>query len=128
MSLSTYAFIAVGGATGACLRFFLYEMAIKLFGKGFPFGTLLVNVFGSLLIGVLYAAAEQGLTEVIPWRNLVGIGFLGALTTFSTFSLDTVLLMQQGFWLKAVLNVLLNVSMCILAAFIGIKLVVVKTV
>ncbi len=117
-----YSFIALGGAVGACLRFFLSQLALNTFGKDFPYGTLLVNVLGSLLIGLIYSLIEQGNVSLVPWRTFIGIGFLGALTTFSTFSMDTVLLMQQGAWVKAMLNLFLNVSVCLLAVFLGSKM------
>nr|WP_035014203.1 fluoride efflux transporter CrcB [Catenovulum agarivorans] len=119
----TYVFIAIGGALGACLRYFLSQQALIWFGKEFPFGTLLVNVLGSLIIGFFYTLIAQGYVQLIPWRTFVGIGFLGALTTFSTFSMDSLLLLQQGAWIKASLNILLNVFVCLFAAWIGSKLV-----
>ena len=119
----TYLYIALGGAVGACLRYFLSQQALIWFGKEFPFGTLLVNVLGSLIIGFLYTLIAQGYVQLIPWRTFIGIGFLGALTTFSTFSMDTLLLLQQGAWIKASLNILLNVFVCLFAAWVGSKLV-----
>ena len=124
--IKVYLFIAFGGALGACLRYFINETTIKLLGKGFPFGTLTVNILGSLLMGVLYGLLEKELVVVNPYKSLIGIGFLGALTTFSTFSMDTLLLLQQGHWLKAVFNVALNVCGCILVAYLGIQLVMQK--
>lgn len=118
-----YAYIAVGGAAGACLRFFISQLMLQWFGKGFPFGTLLVNVIGSFLLGLTYALIESGQVEIVMWRTAVGIGLLGAFTTFSTFSLDTILLMQQGLWLKGLLNIILNLSCCLLAAWVGTQLV-----
>ncbi|MCC2615755.1 fluoride efflux transporter CrcB [Aestuariibacter halophilus] len=118
-----YSFIALGGALGACLRFFLSQLMLQWFGKGFPFGTLLVNIIGSFLLGLLYALIEQGQLEIVVWRTTIGIGFLGALTTFSTFSVDTLLLFQQGQWLRGGLNIALNLFCCILAAWMGTQLV-----
>lgn len=120
--LINYLAIAIGGAIGACLRFAISEWMLHLFGRAFPFGTLLVNILGSFVIGLLYGLL---LTEQIapnPWRIFVGIGVLGAFTTFSTFSMDTVLLLQQGDWLKAVANVVLNLVLCLTLAWLGLKL------
>lgn len=118
-----YIFIALGGATGACLRYFLSQLMLQWFGKGFPFGTLLVNVVGSFLLGFLYSLLEHGQLESALWRTTIGIGFLGALTTFSTFSVDTLMLFQQGLWLKAALNVTLNILCCLFAAWLGTQIV-----
>ncbi|MFT4995442.1 MAG: CrcB protein [Paraglaciecola sp.] len=121
--LAIYLYVAAGGAVGACLRFFLSQLTLQWFGKGFPFGTLLVNVIGSFFLGLLYAHIEQGQIEIVLWRTTIGIGFLGALTTFSTFSVDTLMLMQQGLWMKGALNIILNLSCCIFAAWLGTQLV-----
>lgn len=122
-TLAVYFYIALGGAAGACLRFFLSQLALQWFGKGFPFGTLTVNLLGSFGLGLLYALIEQGQIEVVLWRTGLGIGFLGAFTTFSTFSLDSLLLLQQGLWMKAALNVVLNLFGCLMAAWVAIQLV-----
>ena len=117
-----YLFIAVGGAIGACLRWFIMSKCEVWFGKGMPFGTLVVNVSGSFLLGVLYALIVQGTVAESPHKTLFSIGLLGAFTTFSTFSLDTLLLLQQGDWLKAIANILLNVLLCIFAAGLAVHL------
>ncbi len=122
-TFTLYAFVAIGGATGASLRFFISQLILNWLGKGFPFATLVVNISGSLIMGFLYGLIEQGNLEVHVYRTLIGIGFLGAFTTFSTFSLDTVLLFQQGEILKAALNIILNVSLCVFAAGLGIFVV-----
>ena len=122
-TLAIYGFIALGGAAGACLRFFLSQLMFQWFGKGFPFGTLLVNVIGSFCLGLVYALIEQGQIEIVLWRTTIGIGFLGALTTFSTFSVDTLLLLQQGLWVRGVLNIVLNLTCCLFAAWLGTQLV-----
>jgi fluoride exporter len=118
----TYLAIALGGALGACLRYATGELMLIVFGKAFPFGTLLVNILGSFAMGVLYSMFSSGFLAVSPWRALLSIGLLGAFTTFSTFSLDTVLLLQQGDWFKAIANVLLNVLLCLTLAWFGLKL------
>lgn len=122
-TVTIYLFIALGGATGACLRYFLSQLMLQWFGKGFPFGTLLVNVVGSFLLGFLYSLLEHGHIEAALWKTTIGIGFLGALTTFSTFTVDTLMLLQQGLWLKAGLNIVLNVICCLIAAWLATQLV-----
>lgn len=117
--LSSLFFVAIGGAVGACGRFLISEAAILLFGRAFPYGTLTVNVLGSALMGILFALIGNGLIAVSPWRQLIGLGFLGALTTFSSFSMDNLLLLQQAEWLKAGLNMILNLGLCMLAVSAG---------
>jgi len=115
--------VAFGGAFGATLRYLIGIGMISLFGKGFPFATLAVNVLGSLIMGIIFQLVQQATISTSPWWPLIGVGFLGALTTFSTFSMDNLLLLQQGDLLKAMLNVALNVVLCILAAYVGTLLV-----
>lgn len=122
-SIKVYLLVALGGAFGAMLRFFISEVVLSMLGRGFPYATLLVNITGSFIMGLLYGAIQQEYIVIIPWRTLIGIGFLGALTTFSTFSLDTLLLLQQGDFVKAGLNVTLNVLLCIFVAWLGMQLV-----
>ncbi|MBD1574544.1 fluoride efflux transporter CrcB [Vibrio sp. S17_S38] len=112
-------YIALGGAVGACSRYLISEFCVALLGRGFPYGTLTVNVVGSAIMGLLMAAMQNGVIPESPWRLIIGLGFLGALTTFSTFSMDNVLLMQQGAFFKMGLNVLLNVFLSISAAWVG---------
>ncbi|EGR2845280.1 fluoride efflux transporter CrcB [Vibrio parahaemolyticus] len=119
---SILGFIALGGAIGACSRYLVSEFCVLLFGRGFPYGTLVVNVVGSFIMGLLIAAFESEILATEPWRQVIGLGFLGALTTFSTFSMDNVLLMQQGAFFKMGLNILLNVVLSISAAWIGFQL------
>lgn len=116
-------FVAIGGAVGASLRYGCTVWLTAMLGKGFPYATLTVNIIGSFLMGVLFSLLEHGILADLPWRSLFGIGLLGALTTFSTFSMDTLLLLQQGEWQKALLNILLNVLVCIAAAWCGMTLV-----
>lgn len=113
--------VALGGAVGASLRFGINLAMVTWFGKAFPYATLTVNIIGSFFMGLLFSAIEHGIIADQTWRALVGIGLLGAFTTFSTFSMDTLLLLQQQEWFKAILNILLNVCVCIFAAAVGMQ-------
>lgn len=114
--------IAAGGAAGALLRFVCMQGLHSLLGRGFPYGTLFVNVSGSLLMGFLYIILFERVTVSVEWRAILLIGLLGAFTTFSTFSIETLNLMEQGELLKAVVNILLNVSLCLVACWMGLIL------
>lgn len=114
--------IALGGALGALSRYYL-SVAVERFNTGaFPLGTFTVNVLGSLLIGAFFVLFMEKLHLVDTWRPVVVIGFLGALTTFSTYSLDALLLIQQGNYNTAFLYIIGSVLVCLLAAFTGMQL------
>ena len=115
-------FVALGGAVGAVLRFWSAEFIHLFFERGFPYGTLFVNVVGSFLMGFLAIYLFHKMNFVEELRGLVLIGVLGAFTTFSTFSLDTVNLITTGKVGLAVLNILLSVILCILFAGAGVFL------
>ena len=115
-------FVALGGSIGAVFRYLISLFMIQVFGSSFPFGTLVVNILGSFLMGVIYTLGQ--VSEVSPeLKALVGVGLLGALTTFSTFSNETLLLIQGGDWLKAFLNIALNLCLCIFMVYLGQQLV-----
>ncbi len=118
-ALGTLALVALGGALGAVLRFLLSSGVAALFGRGFPYGTLLVNVIGSGAIGMLYVLLIERLLAAPGWRAFLVVGLLGALTTFSTFSLETLQLLEAGLAGRAALNVVLNVTLCLAACWIG---------
>lgn len=115
----TLMIVAFGGAVGAVSRFQITNWFAVWFGTNFPYATLVVNVGGSLIMGLLMATLTNGTLVSPNWKPLIGVGFLGALTTFSTFSFDTLLLFTQGEWLKASLNIILNVILCLIAVAIG---------
>ena len=112
--------IATGGAAGALLRFWMSSGIYHWLGRGFPYGTLAVNVLGSLLMGFLYVLLIDKLSLSPTWRAALLVGLLGAFTTFSTFSLETLNLMEEGEMLKALMNIVLSVVLCLLAAWVGI--------
>lgn len=113
--------ILVGGAVGALLRFLVANWVYQWLGRGFPYGTLVVNVIGSFLIGFLTLyLMQRGMLASVWGRGLI-VGVLGAFTTFSTFSLDTFDLLATGRWWGAALNVCLSVGLCLLAVWAGIQ-------
>ncbi|OYD23415.1 fluoride efflux transporter CrcB [Oceanimonas baumannii] len=120
--MKTLLFIALGGATGAVLRFVITDLMGRLLGRSFPFGILTVNLIGSLLMGVIFILVQQQVLSAHSWRPFIMVGMLGALTTFSSFSLDTVLLLEHGQWFKAGLNVCLNVVCCMIFTFLGMQI------
>lgn len=94
------ALVALGGAIGAIARYGVWGWIQGAAGTGFPWGTLVVNVVGSFLLGLL-VAVFQGAAVAPETRAFLTVGVLGAFTTFSTFSYETVLLAQEGYWARA---------------------------
>lgn len=115
-------FITVAGGLGALGRYHIGSLAHRLIGEGFPCGTLTVNVVGSFLIGLTMQASLS--TDMVPpaWRLAVTVGFLGAFTTFSTFSYETFGYIEDGDWSMAGVNILANVFLAIIAVSLGVLL------
>ena len=116
LRLSLFLLIGAAGAVGALTRFGLTHAAQRLLGSGFPYGTLLVNVLGCLLIGIFYHAAT-GLS--MDARIVLGSGFLGALTTFSAFGHDTFEGLHHGHYGVAFLNIAANLFLGLVAVAVG---------
>ena len=114
--------ITVGGALGALGRFWAGLASTSLFGTRFPAGTLIVNVAGSFLIGLTASAIAAGRLASSPWDDLIMQGFCGALTTFSTFSMDSFRLFRDGRMWSAFTNLVLSLVLCLGAAALGLSL------
>ena len=113
-------FVALGGTFGALARFGVGHWLSSLRAAHFPFATLLINVSGSLLMGLIYVAIAERTVLHPDWRSILMVGFLGSYTTFSTFSLETVTLLEQGLPVQAFANVGLSVLLCIAGTWAGI--------
>ncbi len=111
--------VAAGGALGASLRYLLAATTHQVMGHGFPYGTLLVNVLGSLLIGYLVVLIPETEAGLPITRLLLITGLLGGFTTYSAFSIETLTLLQQGQLTKAGLNIALTLMACLLSVWVG---------
>lgn len=117
-----YLALALGGALGAIARHWIGSGLNQLGQLTFPLGTLSVNILGSFFIGGLYIYLSDRPELSEAYRHLLLTGFLGALTTFSTFSLETLLLIEQGHYNTALFNVLGSIVFCLGSAYLGISL------
>jgi CrcB protein len=111
--------IAGGGAIGALMRFWISNSVYAMYGRDFPYGTLVVNVLGSFLMGMLFVLLSEKFSLDPTWRAALLIGLLGAFTTFSTFSIETLNLFLAGEAVKAAMNIILSVVVCIFATWLG---------
>lgn len=111
--------IAAGGALGACSRFVLSNFCYARFGTHFPWGTLCVNIVGSILAGGLVGASMGGEMLAPVWTDALAKGYLGALTTFSTFTLDTLTCFRQRKPARGLTNIVLNLGACLAGTATG---------
>jgi len=116
--VTTYLAISVGAILGANARYLVGGWVADRLGSSFPYGTLVINVSGSFLIGIVLGVSA---TRIVPdwFRPLFAIGFLGAYTTFSTFSFETLGLADSGAWVGAATNVVVSVAASLLAVYLG---------
>jgi CrcB protein len=115
--------IGLAGFAGAVARYVVGGWVHRVVPASFPYGTLTVNALGSLLLGALFALATERAALSAEVRLVIGVGFLGAFTTFSTFSLETMNLVREGSYALAGANVAMNLGLCLGAVYAGIVLV-----
>lgn len=112
--------IAVGGAAGSVLRYWLSTGVYGVLGRSFPYGTLVVNVLGCLAMGALYVWLVERTGAEAYWRAGLLVGLLGGFTTFSAFSIETVSLIEAGEPARAAANVVSSVTLCLVATGLGV--------
>ena len=112
--------VALGGAIGSTLRYGIGQLTTNVLGTTPVLATLTVNVSGSFLLGIFYTLCNERLVTSIELRVLIGVGLIGGYTTFSTFSFETIRLIESGESIKAITNILTNLLFGIGAAYLGI--------
>ena len=115
--------VGIGGFFGSIARYAVSKASVILFGGKFPLGTLFVNVTGSFVLGCIIGAACFRSTADENLKMLIGTGFIGAYTTFSTFSAETILLFQEGRYFSGISNILINLFLSLSAVVLGMWLV-----
>ncbi len=114
-----YLWIALGAIVGASARYFLSGYIARTFSSTFPYGTLIINVTGSLLLGFFLVWTEERVLVDPRWRLLVAIGFCGSYTTFSSYAFESFAFMEQGQWLAMTTNIVANNALCLASVIAG---------
>ncbi len=113
--------IFIGAGLGGVFRYWISNSVYWFVGRQFPYGTLVVNVSGCFLMGLLFVLILERFNGIgPPLRSLLLIGLLGGYTTFSSFSIETLNLFENGAWISAFLNISLSVILCIAATWLGV--------
>ncbi|TLN23038.1 fluoride efflux transporter CrcB [bacterium] len=120
--MEKFILISTGAVLGANLRYWVGDWAAQKWGAAFPYGTLLINATGSLLLGFLMTLIAERLVVDPRWRLFFAVGFLGAYTTFSTYMFESFSLIDQGRWLPGLMNLLGSAALGIVAVGAGIYL------
>ena len=117
-----YAWISLGAIAGGNLRYFLSRIVTKFSGAAFPYGTLIINVSGSLVLGFFLVWTTERVLANPHWRWLVAIGFCGSFTTFSSYAFETMSFFEQGQWGLMAANIVGNNLLCLAGALAGMAL------
>jgi CrcB protein len=114
-----YLWVAFGAVVGACARYFLSGFVAKIHSSSFPYGTLLINITGSLMLGFFLVWTSERVLVNSRWRLLIAVGFCGSYTTFSSYAFETFALGEQGRWLLLGLNILGSNVLCLVSVLAG---------
>lgn len=120
MKLNTL-LIFLGAGLGGVLRYWVSNWTHLLLGRQFPYGTLIVNISGCFLMGLLFVLILERFDDIgSELRAVLLIGLLGGYTTFSSFSIETINLFESGNWFSAIINIVLSAMLCVVAAWLGV--------
>jgi CrcB protein len=117
--LQTILWISIGAIVGANLRYFVGQSVAKLLSSSLPYGTLIINITGSFILGFFLVWTGERVLADPRWRMLIAIGFCGGYTTFSSFAYETFALFEQGRFAASALNVMVTNILCLLAVMAG---------
>jgi len=118
--MTKYLMVGLGGFLGSLARFWLGGYISEHMGTRFPYGTFVINISGSFVIGFIMTVLTENAHWSPNWRYLVPVGFIGAYTTFSTFEYETLRSVQEGQWIVAMLNVVLSVVLGFAGVWLGV--------
>lgn len=114
-----YLWIGLGAVVGASARYFLSGYIARSIASSFPYGTLIINITGSLVLGFFLVLASERMLVDVRWRWLIAIGFCGSYTTFSSYAFETFALFEQGQWLLVAWNVVASNLLCLTSVLAG---------
>lgn len=120
--MNEFLVISLGAVAGANARYYLSRVAAKELGPVFPYGTLFINIVGSLIVGFFVIWTTERVLADPRWRLLVVVGFCGSFTTFSSYAFETMAYFEQGQWLPMLINVVSNNVLCLGGALAGMAL------